>query len=168
MAFFGASVGISGLFIDPSLEDNSADLVAMSLGNRTKYVFKEVATGLKLKELYTAVIFQSILGATVPNFSSFLYYYQINETGFTQFEYSMLQMIGYATLITGSALFNIYLKEREFTVMMIIACFVNFAGSATTVMFCKGIYLGMPPFVFVLLTSTVTDTLYQCFVQLPL
>lgn len=32
MAFFGAAVGISGLFIDPSLEDNSADLVAMSLG----------------------------------------------------------------------------------------------------------------------------------------
>lgn len=90
-----------------------------------------------MKELYTAVIFQSILGAIVPNFSSFLYYYQIEVTGFTQFEYSMLQMIGYATLITGSVLFNVYLKEREFTVMMIIACFVNFAGSATTLLFCK-------------------------------
>ena len=160
MAFFGGCVGISGLFIDPSLEDNAQDLIEMSLWGRTKYVFKEVGTGLKLKELYTAVIFQSLLGAVVPNFGAYLYYYQLEVTGFSQFEYSMLQMIGYATLISGSALFNVYLKEKEFSVLMIIACFVNFAGAATTVMFCRQIYLGLPPFVFVLLTSTVTDTLY--------
>ena len=75
MAFFGASVGISGLFIDPRLEDNAQDLIEMSLWGRTKYVFKEVAVGLSLKELYTTVIFQSLLGAVVPNFSAYLYYY---------------------------------------------------------------------------------------------
>ena len=31
MAAFGGAVGISGLFIDKSLEDNAQDLVAMSL-----------------------------------------------------------------------------------------------------------------------------------------
>jgi hypothetical protein len=36
-----------------------------------------------LKELYTAVIFQAILGAVVPNFSAYLYYYQIEVTHFT-------------------------------------------------------------------------------------
>ena len=75
MAVFCATVGISGLFIDKSNEDNSADLVSMSLCNRTKFVFKKVGTGLKLKELYTAVILETILGAMVPNFSSFLFYY---------------------------------------------------------------------------------------------
>jgi hypothetical protein len=115
---------------------------------------------LKLKELYTAVIFQSILGAVVPNFSSYLYYYQIEVTGFSQFEYSMLQMIGYATLISGSVLFNLYLKDKEFTIMMFVACIVNCVGSITTMLFCLKIYLGLPPFVFVILTSTVTDTLY--------
>ena len=83
MAFFGGSVGISGFFIDKSLEDNAQDLVQMSLWQRTKYVFREVGFGLSLKELYSAVIFQTILGATVPNFSAYLYYYQIYVTGFT-------------------------------------------------------------------------------------
>lgn len=82
----------------------------------------------------------------------------------------MLQMVGYATLISGSIMFNLFLKNKEFTVMMVVACFVNFAGSITTLLFCRKFYekIHCPPFLFVLLTSTVTDTLYQCFVQLPL
>ena len=168
MTVFGASVGISGLFIDKSLEENQTEMVRMGLIKRSKLVFGEVAKGLKLKELYTAVIYQTILGAVVPSFSAYLYYYQIEVTGFTQFEYSMLQLIGYATLISGSVMFNLCLKESEFNLMMIIACLVNCAGSVTTMLFCLKIYLGMPPFLFVLLTSTVTDTLYQSFVQLPL
>lgn len=106
----------------------------------------------------------------VPNFGAYLYYYQIRVTGFTQFEYSMLQMVGYATLISGSVMFNLFLKSKEFTVMMVIANFVNFAGSITTMLFCRQFYkkIHCPAFLFVLMTSTVTDTLYQCFVQLPL
>jgi len=69
-------------------------------------------------------------------------------------------MIGYATLISGSVCFNLFLKEKEFTLMMFVACIVNFVGSMTTMMFCLQIYLGLPPFLFVILTSTVTDTLY--------
>jgi hypothetical protein len=82
------------------------------------------------------VIFQAILGAVVPNFSSYLYYYQISVAGFSQFEYSMLQMIGYATLISGSVCFNLFLKDKEFTVMMFVACIVNCVGSMTTMLFC--------------------------------
>ena len=69
-------------------------------------------------------------------------------------------MIGYGTLITGSIMYNIWLKESEFTVMMVIACIVNFVGAFTTMMFCKGWFLGLPPVVFTIMTSTVTDTLY--------
>lgn len=90
MTIFGASIGIAGLFIDKSLEENQTEMVRMGLWNRSKLVFGEVAKGLKLKELYSAVIFQTILGAVVPSFSAYLYYYQIRVTGFTQFEYSML------------------------------------------------------------------------------
>lgn len=139
----------------------------MKLVPRTKFVFKEVGEGFKLKELYTTIIFQTILGGIIPYFGSYLYYYQIDVTGFTQFEYSMLSLIGYATLITGSIAFNLLLKESEFTTMMIIACFVNFIGSITTVLYTRGLFVNHP-FLFVLFTSTVTDTLYQCFVQLPL
>lgn len=139
----------------------------MKLVPRTKFVFGEVASGFKLKELYTTVIFQTILGGVIPAFGSYLYYYQIDVTGFTQFEYSMLSLIGYATLISGSVAFNLFMKDKEFTTMMILACFVNFVGSVTTVLFTRG-FFSEHPFLFVLFTSTVTDTLYQCFVQLPL
>jgi hypothetical protein len=123
---------------------------------------------LKLKELYSAVIFNTILGAIVPSFGGYIYYYQIDVVGFTFTQYSLLSLIGYATLISGSIFFNLFMKNKEFTMMMIVACFINCLGSITTVLFTRGIYLGMSPYVFVILTSTVTDTLYQCFVQLPL
>lgn len=55
----------------------------MGLIKRSKYVFKEVGIGLSLKEVYMATIFQAILGALVPSFSSYLYYYQTEVTGFS-------------------------------------------------------------------------------------
>jgi len=53
-------------------------------------------------------------------------------------------------------------------VVTVIACLVNSLGACMTMLFCLEITFGIPNFLFVLLTSTVTDTLYQCFVQLPL
>jgi hypothetical protein len=141
-------------------------MVAMGLVKRSKIVFSEVGQGLKLKELYSALLYQTVLGAVIPSFGSYIYYFYI-ANGFTQFQYSMLSLVGYLTLITGSVMFNLYMKEKEFTFMMIIACFVNFLGSVTTVLYVTDNYIG-PAFLFVLLTGTVTDTLYQCFVQLPL
>ena len=75
-------------------------------------------------------------------------------------------MVGYASLILLSVLYNSYLKNKEITVMVMLACAVNFIGSAFTIMFCTKHYLGLPPVVFVVLTSAVTDTLYGSFVQL--
>ena len=82
--------------------------------------------------------------------------------------YSSLQIIGYVTLITGSFMFNLYFKQSEFYVVTVIACLVNSVGAIFTMLFCLQITFGIPNFLFVILTSTVTDTLYQCFVQLPL
>jgi hypothetical protein len=75
MSIFCASVGVAGLLIDKSLEDNQAEMVKMRFWDRSKFVFGEVYQGMKLKELYSAVIFQCILGAVLPNFNSYLYYY---------------------------------------------------------------------------------------------
>jgi hypothetical protein len=77
-------------------------------------------------------------------------------------------MFSYVTLITGSLMFNVFLKEKEFTFMMIMASLTNCIGAITTMLFCRGIYFGMPKFLYICFTSTVTDTLYQCFNTLPL
>jgi hypothetical protein len=48
--------------------------------------------------------------------------------------------------------------------MMIIACFVNAFGSLMTVLFILNWTLGIDPYVFVMMSNSVTDTLHQCFV----
>lgn len=120
-----------------------------------------------MKELYSSLIFQCILGSVVPTFTYFMYDYYIIFSKFTQFEYAMLQLVGNASTIPGAILFNLYLKNAEFTHMMWLACFVNFFGAITTMLFCLGIDLGVP-FLFTMGTSTVTDVMYMCFVNLPL
>jgi hypothetical protein len=137
----------------------------MTFCQRTKFVFKEVAEGLKIKELYTVLIFQLILGSIVPQFSTYLYYYQINVSGFTQFQYAMLMLVANITMVPGALLYNMYLKESEFTFLMVVACIINFVGSILTMLFCLGYDLGIP-YIYTMFTSTVTDILYMMFIQM--
>ena len=55
--------------------------------------------------MYSTLIFGIIMNGIVPRFGSYLYYYQIVITGFSQFEYSLLSLIGWVTVIIGSILF---------------------------------------------------------------
>jgi len=51
--------------------------------------------------------------------------------------------------------------------MMIIACFINMIGAATTVLYTKKMTFGISPYAFVIMTTTVTDTLYNAYTTLP-
>ena len=64
-------------------------------------------------------------------------------------------------------LYSGLLKEVQIRYMMISACMINLVGAMTTLMYVKDITLGMSPLVFVVMTSTVTDTLYNAFTTLP-
>lgn len=167
-AVFVAILGCAGPFINKELEANQTEMVQMSFWPRTKFVFSEIGEGLKIKELYTSIIYQCILICVVPSFQVFLYYYYIlGPNTFTQFQYAMLQLIGNASMIPGCMLYNWYLKEAEFTHMMWLACFVNFFGAYTTMLYCMGIDLGYP-YLFTMGTATVTDVMYMCFTNLPI
>lgn len=63
--------------------------------------------------------------------------------------------------------YNAYLKDRETVIMMVIACFTNLFGSIGCILFVKQYYFGMPPLMFMLVTSTVTDLLNDAFQRLP-
>lgn len=65
-------------------------MIQMGICQRTKFVFKEVCHGCRLKEIYSTLIYQTILGGVVPWFGTYLYYYQMEVTGFAQWEYSLL------------------------------------------------------------------------------
>ena len=99
------------------------------------------------------------MGCVIPSFGDYLYYYQMDVTGFTKFQYAILIMIGFLTLITGSLLFNVFFKKTNFKLIITGGCLINLIGSVLTLLFVRQIYLGMSPMVFVACTSTVTDTL---------
>lgn len=98
-------------------------------------------------------------------YTTYLYYYYTDVSGFTNFQYSMLQLVGMITIIPGAILYNIYLKESEFSFMMIVACIVNCVGAALTMIFCLGIDFGVP-YLYAMFTSTVTDVLYIMFINM--
>ena len=51
--------------------------------------------------------------------------------------------------------------------MMIVACFINMVGAVTTVLYTRKITFGLRPLAFVVMTTTVTDTLYNAYTTLP-
>jgi hypothetical protein len=59
------------------------------------------------------------------------------------------------------------LKETPIRTMMIGACFINMIGAVTTVLYTLKITFGLSPLAFVVMTTTVTDTLYNAATTLP-
>jgi hypothetical protein len=74
---FSVLIALSGFLIDKKLEENQAELREMTFRQRSSFVLKEVKQGLKLKEMYSTIIFYLVIVATVPKFTTYLYYYQI-------------------------------------------------------------------------------------------
>jgi hypothetical protein len=86
---------------------------------------------------------------------------------FSKFTYSMLSVLGSICLFASTFMYSGLLKELPIRSMMAIACLLNFIGASTTVLYVKDITFGMSPLAFVVLTSTVTDTLVLAFTMLP-
>ena len=83
MALFGGMIAMSGICMSMELERGSEGVINMGLWRRTKFVFKEVWTGLQIRELYRAVIFYTIMGCVIPNYLDYMYYYQTDVAGFS-------------------------------------------------------------------------------------
>jgi len=65
----------SSLLMKKSVENTSEAEQAMSFCQRSKKNLKEIKRGLSIRELYRTLIFFLVLGAVVPSFGDFLYYY---------------------------------------------------------------------------------------------
>jgi hypothetical protein len=107
------------------------------------------------------------MGAVIPSFGDYFYYFMMDVTGFSKFTYAMLGVLGSATLLFGTFVYNFYLTDKSLRFMMVIACLINFVGAVNSLLFVKEIYFGLSPLVFVILSSTVADTLYTAFVTMP-
>lgn len=91
----------------------------------------------------------------------------MDNSGFSLLTYSMLSVLGFVCLFFSTLIYNKFLKTVPIRKMMITACFLNLLGAITTILFVKQITFGLSPIIFVVLTSTVMDTLVLAFTVLP-
>jgi len=124
-----------------------------------KQNFSDIRQGFKVHELWRSFLFFFLLGCLVPSFGDFFYYYQLEVVGFSKLTYALIGCLGYFYLIISMQLYNMYLKERETKIMMVIACFTNLLGSIGCILFVRKIYFGLDPLTAMVMTSTVTDLL---------
>lgn len=163
----GFLISLSGFLMSKELENDGEELVEMNTGSRAMLNIKNVWQGFKLQELWRSILFFVIMGSFIPSFSTFLYYYETDVLGISQIVISWLSVISYFCLFLSVFMYQALLKEVDIRWMMFIGLLINMFGAAASIMFVKGIYLGMPPVVFLLMSSTVTDTLYGAYTQLP-
>ena len=75
IGLLGFLVALSGCMMNRNLEQGSEKVINMSLCERTKVNLVDIKNGFKIRELYRSVIFFLLLGAVIPSFSDFFYYY---------------------------------------------------------------------------------------------
>ena len=139
----------------------------MSLWSRVKFISVSVKNALKIKEMWRSVLFFCLVGVIVPNFADYLYYYQLNISKFSKFEYSMITLLGFAALLLSSLVYNLLLKNYEERCLLGIAMLINCLGQIGTLLYVLKVTLGMSPLLFVALTSTITDKIYLAMSNLP-
>jgi hypothetical protein len=91
----------------------------------------------------------------------------MNVTKLSKLEYSMLALFGFVALMLSSLLYNWCFKNVEERILLSLAMIVNFLGSVMTLVYVLEKTGGIPPFVFLALTSTVTDTIFLAMSNLP-
>ena len=164
MAILGFLVSMSACLMSSSVEQGSEKVIQMGLIQRTASNFRDICKGFGVRELYRSVLFFLILGAVIPSFSDYFYYYLMDVAGFNKFSYAMLGVLGSFCLFLGVLIYNLALKEKSVRFMMVIACVTNLLGAGGTLLFLRKITFGMSPMLFMIVSSTVTDTLYNAFV----
>lgn len=101
-----------------------------------------------------------LMGSTIPSFTTFFYYYMTDVAGISQILVSWLSVISYATLLVATFMYNAFMKEIDIRWMTFWGLVINMAGAAMSIMFIKQIYLGLSPAAFLILSTTLTDTLF--------
>ena len=81
----------------------------MSRCSRAKFIFSEIRTAFKTKELANTWIFFLIMGL-IPQFKEYMYFYQTDVVGFTNSEYAYLLIFAFCGIFVGSFIYRMASK----------------------------------------------------------
>jgi len=87
---------------------------------------------LKQKEIYMIISFFILNGLISPSFSQFSYFFYLKVCGVTQFEYSMLGVIGQCCCIIGAWFYRNRLKHMETRTILMWATISGVISSFST------------------------------------
>ena len=158
-SFLGLVIMINAIFTNRKLEAGAEDIIKMTFWKRTKLNFREIYFGLQIRPILKLIVFFFIFCSIVPVYTNYFYYYITDILGFSNFQYSMLNVVGSLALLICMYCYNLWFKETETWLMLGICCIINSLGGINAMLLIRGFCFGMDPKVFVFLTTTVTDTL---------
>ena len=135
LAFIGFCIACTGCLMSRALEASAANIINMTLCERVKVNFIEIKKGFKIREYHRAVFYFILLGALVPSFLDYFYYYSTEIAGITKFQYAMVSLVSYICMFIGTVCYNACLKTNEIRSMMVLACIINLFGAVSSLLF---------------------------------
>ena len=157
---------IVGYFMSNKFENRI--LNDMSFKERLKSNFRDMKIGFKIKELRRSILFFILLGALVPSFADYFFYYLTDYAGVSKLQFALIILFSYIFLSAGSLIYYGLFLEKNIHVMMVAACLINVGGSVMSMLMVIGKTFGISNFVFVFFgTTAVTDAIYGMLITLP-
>ena len=101
-----------------------------------------------------------VLGAIfVPSFSSFSYYFMLDEVQLSKFTYSMLTVIAFFCLLLGSQISNSCFKDTEYRKLIIVDALISICIAPLTFIFvCRwNLEWGISDMFFIITTDVVAE-----------
>lgn len=100
-------------------------------------------------------------GLIVPSFGDISYYFSLNVVQFSKYTVSMLTLLGFVTLLTGTLAFDRCFGKHEVRQLMLWNSCLGVIGSFINLLFAMRLNLamGISDLTFVVCSSLITDTL---------
>lgn len=125
----------------------------------------DIREAMRIPQIYRAILFFLLNGLIVPSFGDFSYYFSINIVQFSKFTVSMLTLIGFITLLTGTMAYERWLKNYEVRKLLQWNLMIGTLGCFIQLIFATrlNLALGLSDLSFVIVSSVITDTLSTAF-----
>jgi hypothetical protein len=159
------------LRLDASIEQNEGQEEEAHQGFwvELKRNLSEVNTAVH-EPVFRRVILFLLLNSLTPTFGSFGYYFMLDVVGVSKFTIGMLGVLGYTSLMAGSALYQCGCHKKEFRTLAAYSVLLTLAFAPLNLLFVLRLNndYGLPDMFVIVFSDVVSETISSCLVLLPL
>ena len=172
-SLMGLVIAFVAMRLDVSLETDGLedqDELQMGFWADLKRNCGQIKEAFKIRPFYCLILYLILTGLFVPSFSSFGYYFMLDVIKLSKFTYSMLTVLGFFCILVGTQLYNRYLKDKEYSSLVIWDALISIVMAPLTYILILRINVewGIPDIWLVIFTDSVAEIVSQCCVFLPM